>query len=274
MLPKLGILAGGGELPARLAALCRTTGRPYFVIALKDQCDPATVAEAPHCWLRIGAVGAIFQALHAEEVTELVMIGRIKRPRIRDIRPDITGAKILLRISPHFFGGDDELLRAVARELEAEGFQVRGVHELMDDLVAPDRLLSRVSPDDNALRDILQGAKAAQALGDRDAGQAAVVRDGVLIGLEDAGGTDAMLRDCAPRLAGRRGGVLVKMRKPRQDSRIDLPAIGPGTVRLAAEIGLAGIAVEAGQALIIDRAETIRTADELGLFVIGTSGHE
>jgi DUF1009 family protein len=272
MPPKLGILAGGGELPARLAALCRTSERPYFIVALEDQCDPSTVEGAPHRWLRIGAAGAILDALHGEGVADLIMVGRIKRPKLRDLRPDAGAVKILARIGRHMFGGDDELLRAVTRELETEGFRVRGVQELMDDLVAPYGALGDVSPDQNALRDILCGAEAARALGQRDAGQAAVVRDGEVIALEGPAGTDAMLRECAPRLAGRRGGVLVKMRKPNQDDRVDLPTIGPGTVRLAAEIGLAGIAVEAGQTLVVDRAETIRRADALGLFVVGTSG--
>ncbi len=272
MPPKLGILAGGGDLPARLAALCRTSERPYFIVALEDQCDPSTVAGAPHRWLRIGAAGAILDALHGEGVAELVMVGRIKRPKLRDLRPDAAGVKILARIGRRMFGGDDELLRAVTRELESEGFRVRGVQELMDDLLAPDGALGRISPDQNAQQDILRGAEAARALGQRDVGQAAVVRDGEVIALEGPAGTDAMLRECATRLSGGRGGVLVKMRKPNQDGRIDLPAIGPGTVRLAAEIGLAGIAVEAGQTLVIDRMETIRSADALGLFVIGTSG--
>lgn len=273
MQPKLGILAGGGTLPARLIEYCRGSGRPYFVIAFDGHCDVDTVKNAPHGWFRIGAAGAILAALRHEAATDLVMIGAIRRPRIRDLRPDAQGWKILIRIWRRFFGGDDKLLRAVAEVLEGEGFHVRGVHEVMDSVLAPACAFGRIKPAQASLVDIAEGRRAARDLGARDIGQGVIVQNGSVVARESASGTDDMLARSAALLNGR-GGVLVKMRKPQQDVRLDLPSIGPETVRRAAQIGLAGIAVEAGNALVLDLAEVVRIADEAGLFVMGLEPDE
>jgi UDP-2,3-diacylglucosamine hydrolase len=273
MLPKLGILAGGGILPARLIEHCRAIGRPHYVVALDGHCDAATVVGAPHCWFRIGAAGAILAALHREGATDLVMIGRIHRPRLRDLRPDAKGWLILARIWRRFFAGDDGLLRAVAAVLEGEGFHVRGIHEVMESVLAPPGAFGRVIPSDHDLGDIADGARAARDLGLRDVGQAVVVQGGRLVAQESAKGTDELLTRAAPLLAGP-GGILIKMRKPQQDRRVDLPAIGPDTVRHAAEIGLKGIAIEAGHALVLDLPEVIRLADKADLFLFGIASDE
>jgi len=268
MLPKLGILAGGGSLPARLIEHCRAIGRPFYVVALDGHCDQVTVADTPHAWFRIGAAGAILSALRAEAVSDLVMVGRIHRPRIRDLRPDAKGWRILGRIWRRFFAGDDKLLRAVALVLEDEGFHVRGIHEVMDSVLAPRATFGRVTPGADAMRDIAEGARSARALGMRDIGQAVIVQNGRTIAEESAKGTDEMLGRSAALLSGK-GGVLVKMRKPQQDVRLDLPTIGPDTVLRAASIGLSGIAIEAGNALVVDLPEVVRLADEAGLFLYG-----
>ena len=273
MPPKLGILAGGGILPARLIEHCNAIGRAHYVVALDGHCDAATVTNAPHGWFRIGAAGAILAALHREGAVDLVMIGRIHRPRIRDLRLDAKGWLILARIWRRFFAGDDGLLRAVSSVLEDEGFQVRGIHEVMDSVLAPAGAFGRIQPDDDALRDIAEGVRTARDLGRRDVGQAVVIQGGRLIAQESAKGTDELLKRSAGLLAGS-GGVLVKMRKPQQDRRIDLPAIGPDTVRRAAEIGLRGIAIEAGHALVLDLPEVVRLADDAGLFLFGIASDD
>lgn len=273
MQPKLGIIAGGGSLPARLIEHCRTSGRPCFVIALEGFCDASSVRDVPHDWFRIGAAGAILSALRREGARDLVMIGSIRRPRIRDLRPDARGWGILARIWARFFKGDDKLLRAVAEVLEGEGFHVCGVHEVMDSVLAPRGSFGRMAPDAQNLRDIAMGIRAARELGARDVGQAVIVKDGVIVARESETGTDDMLARSARLLSGK-GGVLVKMRKPQQDVRVDLPSIGPETVRKSAEIGLAGIAVEAGNALVLDLADVVRIADETGLFVVGLDPSE
>ncbi len=273
MPPKLGILAGGGILPARLIEHCNAIGRPHYVVALDGHCDAATVQNVPHDWFRIGAAGAILAALHREGAADLVMVGRIHRPRIRDLRLDAKGWLILARIWRRFFAGDDGLLRAVASVLEDEGFHVRGIHEVMDSVLASVGALGRVQPDADAQRDIAEGVRTARDLGRRDVGQAVIVQGGRLIAQESAKGTDELLKRSAGLLSGV-GGVLVKMRKPQQDRRIDLPAIGPDTVRRAAEIGLRGIAIEAGHALVLDLPEVVRLADDAGLFLFGIAADD
>lgn len=267
MPPKLGILAGGGVLPRRLVDHCRSGGRGCFVVALDGQCDAETVSGVPHAWCRLGAAGDILSSLRTAEVQEIVLAGRVRRPSLRDLRPDARGLRVLARIAPSFLGGDDTLLRAVADVLEREGFRLVGVHEVLHELLAPAGVLGRVRPTAESLRDVAEGVRAARDLGARDIGQGVVVRAGRVVAQEDADGTDALIR----RSAGA-GGVLVKVRKPQQDVRMDLPAIGLETVRLAAAAGLSGIAVEAGHALIVDRADAVRAADAAGLFLLGTDG--
>lgn len=264
---KLGILAGGGKLPARIIEACRENDRPFFVIAFKGQADDATVAGTPHAWVRLGAAGKTLKLLRQAGVEVLVMAGRIRRPSLAALRPDAWAARFLVR-SGAMALGDDGLLSAVIGELEAnEGFRVIGPETLLPDILAAEGVYGDVEPDGQARRDIQRGIEAARDLGARDLGQGAVVRAGEVIAVEDAEGTDAMLERCRPGA----GGVLVKVAKPGQESRVDLPTIGVSTVDMARAAGLAGIAVQAGRALVVDRAAVIERADEAGLFVVGVT---
>jgi hypothetical protein len=264
----LGIIAGSGDLPRRLIAACRSNGRPCFVLAFEGQTDRETVAEVPHCWSRLGAAQEGIEALHKAGVVEIVLAGRMKRPSLTSLKPDVKGAAMLARIGLRAFG-DDSLLRAVKTELEREGFRIVGPDSILESLIAGAGPFGRHAPDDEVLPDIARGIAVARALGAVDVGQAAVVQQGLVLGVEAIEGTDALLARVAGLKRDGRGGVLVKLAKPGQDRRMDLPTIGPDTVRRAAEAGLVGIAVEAGGTLIVDRAQLVGLADELGLFVIG-----
>jgi len=268
MRAKLGILAGGGDLPAHLISACRASGRPFYVIAFKAQADEGLVDGVPHAWVRLGAAGTTVRLLHQAGVEEVILAGAIVRPSLTDLRPDRRAAMAIARAGWSALG-DDALLRVFVGELERDGFRVVGVETVIDDLVAPFGPLGAVAPDARARRDIDRGIAAARAIGARDLGQAAVVRDGEVLAVEDAKGTDALLARCRALRREEPGGVLVKVRKPQQDRRVDLPAIGLATVEGAAAAGLCGIAVEAGGALVIDRAAVARAADEAGLFVVG-----
>jgi DUF1009 family protein len=274
MPPKLGILAGGGDLPARIIQLCRDTGREFFVIAFEEQATPECVAGTPHAWVRLGAAGKALKALREAGAEELVMAGAIRRPSLASLRPDAWGARLLAKAGPAAFG-DDGLLSMVVRELEeSEGFRVIAPEHLVPEMLAPAGTLGAVEPDAAALRDIERGVSAARAIGALDIGQAAVVQEGVVLALEAVEGTDAMLVRCAGLRRESPGGVLVKVRKPGQERRVDLPTIGVATVRAAAAAGLGGIAIEAGGALVIDRTSTIAAADAAGLFVVGVTPEE
>lgn len=270
---KLGILAGGGALPVHLVDTCIRSRRPFFVVAFEGHADPGLVAPrvdrqpVPHAWVRLGAAGRTIRLLRRAGATDLVMAGRIRRPRLVQVWPDFWALRFLIRhrgLKP----GDDALLRAIIEDLDDEGFAVVAVDSLLPDLLAPAGVLGAVQPDAAAESDLRAGIAAALALGARDIGQAAVVRDGQVIGREGSAGTDALLAACAAPPAGR-AGVLVKMAKPGQERRVDLPTIGVHTVVAAERAGLAGIAVEAGAALIVEREAVIAAADTAGLFVMG-----
>jgi UDP-2,3-diacylglucosamine hydrolase len=267
----LGIIAGNGALPRRLVESCRAAGRPVFVLAFEGEADQATVAGVPHAWCRLGAAATALDLLHANAVTELVLAGGIRRPSLSALRPDWRAAKFFARVGYRALG-DDGLLSAVVKELEREGFQVIGAEQLLasDDLLA-EGPLGRCRPSAEARADIERGLRLARAIGALDIGQAIVVQQGLVLGVEAAEGTDGLLRRCAGLRRDGPGGVLVKVAKPGQEERVDRPTIGPQTVVLAAAAGLQGIAAEAGMTLIVDRAEIIRAADLAGLFVVGVA---
>lgn len=267
-LPKLGILAGGGTLPARIAAAVRGQGREVFVVAFEGHTDPASVEGLPHLWSRFGAAGSIIARLKDEGVGELVFAGPVRRPSFTELIPDWYTTKFLAKVGTRALG-DDGLLRSVAKQLEGEGFRVVGLHELLGDLLTPPGPVGRLVPDADAERDIARAVEVARALGALDVGQGAVVQQGIVLAVEAIEGTDAMLARCAGLARPGVGGVLVKVKKPQQDRRLDLPTMGVTTVENAAKAGLRGIAIEAGGSLLVDRAAVAETADRLGLFVVG-----
>jgi len=267
-LPKLGILAGGGTLPARIAAAVRGQGRDVFIVAFDGHTDPASVDGWPHLWSRFGAAGSIIARLKQEGVGELVFAGPVRRPSFTELLPDWYTTKFLAKVGTRALG-DDGLLRSVAKELEGEGFRVVGLHDLLRELLTPPGLGGRLLPDAEAERDIGRAVEVARALGALDVGQGAVVQQGIVLAVEAIEGTDAMLERCAAVRRPGPGGVLVKVKKPQQDRRLDLPTVGVTTVENAARAGLRGIAVEAGGTLLVDREAVAEAADRLGLFVIG-----
>ena len=268
MRPRLGILAGSGDLPARVIDACRGVGREFFVIAFEGQADAATVEATPHAWVPLGAAGKTIELLHQAKVAEVVMAGRVRRPSLKSLRPDLRAAKILARVGTRV-GGDDALLSGITAELEGEGFRVIGPDQILNDLLADIGVYGAVEPDADAQGDIKRGIEVARGLGHLDIGQAVVVQHGRVLGVEAAEGTDALIARCRSLQGEGPGGVLVKISKPGQERRVDLPTIGVATVQAAAASGLRGIAVEAGGALVVDRKATVEAADGAGLFVVG-----
>jgi DUF1009 family protein len=264
----LGIIAGSGGLPRRIVESCQAAGREVFVLALEGEADPGLIATLPHAWCRLGGAATGLDVLRANGVGELVLAGGVRRPSLAMLRPDWRAAKFLARVGYRALG-DDGLLSAVVKELEREGFRVIGADRLLGDAELPDGPLGRVRPDADALADIALGVRLARAIGALDIGQAVVVQQGMVLGVEAIEGTDELLRRCAGLHRAGPGGVLVKLAKPGQETRADRPTIGPQTVRIAAASGLAGIAAEAGATLVLDRADLVRLADAAGLFVAG-----
>ena len=270
MTAKLGIVAGGGKLPARLIEVCRASGREVFVLALEGQTEPATVAGTEHAWVRLGEAAPALAALRGAGVEELVMIGPVRRPGIIELRPDLRCVQFIAKAGAKALG-DDGLLRAIVDGLEEEGFAVIGADEFLGELLAPLGPIGALRPDQQAESDIARGLEVVRALGAADVGQAAVVQQGIVLGVEAAEGTDRLLGRCALLAREGPGGVLVKIRKPEQERRVDLPTVGLDTVTAAARAGLRGIAVEAGGSLIVDRRSVAEAADAAGIFVIGVA---
>jgi DUF1009 family protein len=267
-MSRLGIIAGGGGLPQKLVAACRRDYKPFFVLAIKGQADEFTVKDAPHAWVKLGATNESVKILKENGVDILVMAGSIRRPSLADMKPDFRTISFFMRMGKKAFG-DDALLRGVAEELEKDGFVLVGAHEVDPTLITPEGVLGKHVPDEGQQRDIAIGIHLTRTLGQMDVGQAAVVQQGIALGLEAVEGTDALLERCRHLRRKGQGGVLVKSCKPQQDRRLDLPAVGLTTVKKAYQAGLSGIAVEAGASFLLDREEVIETADKLGLFIMG-----
>lgn len=260
----LGIVAGGGELPYALRDRCKERGIKTHIVGLKNYVDDEALA---NIIVPIGSAGKIFKAFHAQGITDLVLIGKLGRPRIIDLKPDLKTLGFFARLGKKAFNGelgDDGLLKALRDELERDGFALHGVHRFLPELLAEEGVLTAAAPTDLQRADITLGIAESQKLGQADIGQSVIVHDGAIVGREDAIGTDALIRRADV-------GILVKTCKPQQDRDLDMPTIGPKTVQAAHENGLSGIAVQAGETLIADRGETIKLANDYGLFLIGVS---
>lgn len=266
---RLGIIAGAGDLPVRLAVAAQAAGRNPFVVALRGAAEPGDFAPWQHLALEPAQVGRVTTALRQAGCAEIVLAGRIERPSFARLKPDWQGIRLLPRVVAAAREGDDALLRALIGFLEEEGFRVVGAEEVLVDLLAPEGALGRLEPGPDDWRDIVRAVRVVRALGALDVGQAAVVRDGLVLGVEAAEGTDALLERCRLLQPEGSGGVLVKLPKPGQERRVDLPTIGRATVARAAAARLRGIALAAGQALVLDRAEVAAAADVAGIFVCG-----
>lgn len=278
--PKLAIVAGAGPLPVSLAEAARAEGRDVFIIGIEGFAGPEIEAY-PHAWNRLGAMGAFIRLLKESGCEEMAMVGAVTRPDLRKLSLDMTAIRLLPKLRSWMKQGDDGLLRGLTDYIREEtGVRIVGAHEIAEGLKAPEGLLTRLGPDENQKSDIAVAIRAVQAIGALDIGQGAVACRGIVLALEAAEGTDAMLDRVAELPEHLRGnetareGVLVKLPKPGQERRMDLPTIGVRTVEKAAAAGLAGIVVEGGGALVDNIEAVTATANRLGLFVMGLSPEE
>ena len=271
---KLGIIAGGGVLPQMLIEHCQKEERDYFVIAIENNADKAIFTpKIPHQWIRIGQAGTGFKLFAEQGVEEVIMVGTIRRPTVSDLVPDIRTAAFFAKVGLKSLG-DDGILRALVKEIESENMRVVGIHEVMPQLLVKSGFLSKHKPDKQALADIERGIEAALTIGKLDIGQSVVVQQGLVLGVEGIEGTDELIKRCGTYQRKGVGGVLVKLRKPQQDMRIDLPTIGTKTIENLHNAGLRGVAVHAGNALIVNEAEVLKLADKYGIFVLGIEPQE
>jgi DUF1009 family protein len=269
----LAILAGGGEFPVRVASAAIAAGRPVRVFGIVEEAS-AAIEAYPHVWLKRGQLGALVAGLRSAGIVDLVMIGGIRQrrmPRLDEI--DAGGLWHIVCNLGLLRRGDDSVLRFIARVIEARGFRVVGAADVAPDLAIGAGVFTRVHPGEADWLDIDVGLEAARALGARDRGQAVVAMNGSVIARETAAGTDAMLATVGrlSRSSSTATGCLVKCLKPGQDRRLDMPAIGPDTVAAAISAGLRGIAVGAGETLVIDLAAVVAALDAHGMFLVGVT---
>jgi DUF1009 family protein len=249
---------------------------PLHIVGIRGEASEE-IERFPHTWVKWGEIGKLFHALDTHGCGDIVIIGGVNRPDFSNVRFDFGAVKTLPFILSLGKGGDDHVLSRVVGFFEEKGYRVHGAGEVAPELLAGEGVLGAKAPSAEDEADIELALRVVGALGRLDVGQAAIVAKGYVLAVEAAEGTDAMLGRCAElRAAGRAGtrdraGVLVKMPKPGQEERVDLPTIGPDTVAKAAEASLAGIAVAAGRVLMAERAATIAAADRHGLFLFGVT---
>jgi DUF1009 family protein len=271
----IGIIAAGGPMPFAVADSIAAGQRTPIVFALKGLAAASDVQRFRHHWIAIGQLGRLFRLLRSERCRDVVFIGTMVRPALSEIRMDFTTLKLMPQILGAFRGGDDHLLSGIGRLFEREGMTLRGVAEIAPDLLMPEGCLTRAAPSLEAEADIAKGRALLAALGPYDVGQAVVVIDGHVIGVEGIEGTDDLLARIASlrgegRIRAKAGrGVLVKAPKPTQDLRYDLPTLGAKTVTGVIDAGLAGIAITAGQSILADAQALVASADTGHVFVVG-----
>ncbi len=263
---KIGIIAGGGQFPLLFAEAAKAQGRQVMAAAHKGETWPEIDQVADRvCWVKLGQLGKIISFFNAEQVTEVVLAGTITKTRIfKDVWPDLKGLTLWSRID---IRQDDAILRAVAAVLEEEGIRVLPSTLYLPQLLFPKGVLTKKRPSAEQQEDIRFGWRTARAVGALDIGQCVVVRDRSVLAVEAIEGTDAAIRRGGE--LGHEQAVVVKVRKPNQDFRFDLPAIGLTTIETMRAAKAAVLAVEAGQALLFDCDEVVRQANLAGIIVVG-----
>ncbi|MFZ5775552.1 MAG: LpxI family protein [Thermodesulfobacteriota bacterium] len=264
----IGIIAGGGQFPKLFAEAAKKAGREVVIVAHQGESWPELERIADHfCWVKLGQLGKVLAFFKEHGVAEAAFLGTITKTRIfRDVWPDLKGISLWNKIDIRH---DDSILRAVAGVLEDEGIRVVESTLYLKELLFPRGILSRKRPSPEQLEDIRFGWRTARAIGALDIGQCVVVRDRTVLAVEAIEGTDAAITRGGS--LGREQSVVVKLRKPGQDFRFDLPAIGERTIETMEKVKAAVLAVETGQALLFDQERTLARANRAGIVVMGVT---
>lgn len=270
----LGLLAGDGALPLYIASQTVSSGRDIFIVGIEGTASKEIEAY-PHIWIKWGEVDKLFSQLKKANVKDLVFIGGVKRPEFKNIHFDFGMIRNLPFVFSLTMGGDDTVLSNIVSFVENKGFNIVGAHEIVPEITADEGCYTKKKPNKIDNKDIAKGIETVLSLGAMDIGQGAVVARDYVLCVEAAEGTDNMLkrakelRQWGKGWFGKKHGVLVKLPKPNQELRIDMPTIGPRTIELVADAGLNGVCVATNKVLISDKQNTIKLADKLGVFIVG-----
>ena len=264
---RLGIIAGTGPLPRQIAERFDPTGKSIFFIALEGITDPNTVFNFDHRWVKLGQLQKGIAALLEAKVDKVVMAGPVKRPALSSLKLDKRASKMLWRGGTKIFG-DDGLLSLLINEIEKDGLKVIGIDQILSDLLTEPDLNIGPHIDNVAQRDIDRAIEILVKLGPADVGQSVAIQEGLVLAVEAIEGTDNMIDRAGQYRRDALGPILVKIRKPGQERRADMPTIGPKTVRLAISNGFRGLALEEGGTLLLERDEVRKIAEGANFFVV------
>lgn len=265
--PKLGLIVGAKKLPLLLAAELAKKGRSFTVLTISGVADEKAWKKYNPKSIKIGELGKAFKILKEEGVKQVIFLGKVHRPSLTEIKPDFKAAKVLFKLALNKAFGDDNLLRAVNKVFAAEGFQVVGIAGLLDELRAQPKLYTKAKPSKEQMLDIKRGFSLAKKIGALDLYQSLVIQEGIVLAIEGADGTDAMIRHAGKIRREGAGGVLVKVSKPGQSKKQDLPVIGLDTIKEVHKAGLVGIAIEAKNTLVVEEEKVVEYANKHKLFL-------
>ena len=266
--PTIGIIAGGGQFPLMVAEAAKARGLRTVAVALYGETEPVLSEKVDKIiWIKLGQLGHLIKAFRTEGVKNAIMAGSITKKRMfENLRPDLKGLAIMTKLAVFH---DDDILRAVADELAGEGIEIVSSTAYLPELLAEEGCFTKRKPGKEEMEDILFGWKVAKELGRLDIGQSVVVRQKTVLAVEAIDGTDATIRR-GGRIAKEKA-VVVKVSKPNQDLRFDVPSIGLETIGIMGEVKAAVLAVEAGRTLIFDREKMLQKANEKKIAVIALS---
>jgi len=270
MPSRIGIIAGRGDFPLKVANYLKSSGEEIFVLPIKNSAKKE-LSDFPHKWIRLGQIGLGIKTLRRNHCKDIVIIGGVDVPNLWFLWPDFGSLKLYLRLIALKIKGDAAIIKEVINFLEKDyDFKVIGAENFLQEAVMPKGFLSGVNLNEYHIKDIRLAKINCKEIGLKDMGQACVVSEGSLIMSEDLKGTDAMLQKIIKnKKKFKKKGVLVKLMKPQQDIRVDMPTIGLKTLLQVKEIGLAGIALEAGKALVSDKEDVIEFAKKNNIFIYG-----
>ena len=272
---KVGLIAGDGSFPLEVAKSISQKNKEIFIIAIKGSASK-DIERYPHLWIRIGQIGKAIRALKENNCKELILIGGVKKPNVWLLRPDFGALKLFFKLIILPIKGDASILKTLLNFLEKDNkFKVVGAEKYISYLLMSKGLIAGEKINEQANIDIDIAVENCKNIGSKDIGQACVVVNGQIIASEDSSGTDKMLRCIISKeIKFNNEGVLVKLAKPIQDRRVDLPAIGMQTIKLAKEIGLCGIAIEEKSSFISNKERVIKFANKNNIFIFGLSNEK
>ncbi|MDR0753665.1 MAG: lipid-A-disaccharide synthase [Holosporaceae bacterium] len=262
----IGIICGSGDYPRLVSQACIEKNLEFCLIILKGFCSSSGWPEVASISVGIGEIGKAIDFLHQHKVKKIIFAGAVKRPNFRKLTLDSKGRSWLLQLGKSILAGDDALLRAVSNLALQEGFETVAGTSLLDDIFFSPGIYSCREPTKADRKNIDIGLLAATELGISDAGQSVVVRNGKVIGKEDAHGTNALLEKYGKERGS--GRILVKIAKPQQDERLDLPTIGVETIDALHKNGFDGIVIEADRCIALNKEDIIARANELNIFIM------